>query len=88
MAFLQIPSAAGAKHDLLSLGALITRLDPGIVPFKEADSYALHVAGGEYNVAKNLSSCFGMKTAIATAMVDYPIGQRIEADVRRAGVTP
>ena len=78
----------GAKHDLLALGALITRLDPGIIPFKEADTYALHVAGGEYNVAKNLSSCFGMRTAIATAMVDNPIGQRMEADVRRAGVTP
>ena len=88
MSSLHIPPESGAKHDLLALGALVTRLDPGIVPFKEADAYALHVAGGEYNVAKNLSSCFGMRTAIATAMVDYPIGQRIEADVRRAGVTP
>jgi 2-dehydro-3-deoxygluconokinase len=88
MASLPILSEAGAKHDLLALGALITRLDPGIVPFKEADDYALHVAGGEYNVAKNLASCFGMRTAVATAMVDYPIGQRIEADVRRAGVFP
>ena len=88
MSTLKIPEAAGAKHDLLTLGALVTRLDPGIIPFKEADTYSLHVAGGEYNVAKNLSSCFGMRTAVATAMVDYPIGQRIEADVRRAGVTP
>jgi len=88
MSSLQIPPAAGAKHDLLTLGAIITRLDPGVVPFKEADTYSLHVAGGEYNVAKNLASCFGSKTAVATAMVDYPIGQRIEADVRRAGVTP
>ncbi|MCL2008523.1 MAG: sugar kinase [Treponema sp.] len=85
---LDILNEAGAKHDLLALGALITRLDPGIVPFKEADNYALHVAGGEYNVAKNLSSCFGMRTAIATAMVDYPIGNRIENDIRRAGVFP
>jgi 2-dehydro-3-deoxygluconokinase len=88
VAYLQIAPENGAKHDLLALGALVTRLDPGIVPFKEADTYALHVAGGEYNVAKNLSSCFGMRTAVATAMVDYPIGQRVEADVRRAGVTP
>ncbi|MCL2411598.1 MAG: sugar kinase, partial [Treponema sp.] len=77
MSTLKIPEAAGAKHDLLTLGALVTRLDPGIIPFKEADTYSLHVAGGEYNVAKNLSSCFGMRTAVATAMVDYPIGQRI-----------
>jgi len=88
MASLSIPDASGTNHDFLALGALITRLDPGVVPFKEADTYAIHVAGGEYNVAKNLSSCFGMRTAVATAMVDYPIGQRIEADVRRAGVTP
>jgi len=88
MAPLQIPAAAGSVHDFLALGALVTRLDPGIVPFKEADTFSLHVAGGEYNVAKNLSSCFGSRTAVASAMVDYPIGQRIEADVRRAGVTP
>ena len=85
---LQIPPETGAKHDLLALGAIVTRLDPGIIPFKEADTYSLHVSGGEYNVAKNLSSCFGMRTAIASAMVDYPIGHRVEADVRRAGVTP
>jgi len=88
MSVLQIPPAAGTKHDLLALGALVTRLDPGIVPFKEADAYDLHVSGGEYNVACNLSTCFGMRTAIASAMVDYPIGQRIEAEVRRSGVTP
>ena len=88
MASFKIPPAEGSKYDLLALGALISRLDPGVVPFKEEDTYALHVAGGEYNVAKNLSSCFGSRTAIATAMVDNPIGQRIEADVRRAGVTP
>ena len=88
MSSLQIPPETGTKHDLLALGAIVTRLDPGICPFKDADAYSLHVAGGEYNVAKNLSSCFNMRTAIATAMVDYPIGQRIEADVRRAGVTP
>jgi 2-dehydro-3-deoxygluconokinase len=72
----------------LALGALVTRLDPGVIPFKEADSYSLYVSGGEYNVAVNLSSCFGMRTAVASAMVNNPIGARIEASVRRAGVTP
>jgi 2-dehydro-3-deoxygluconokinase len=85
---LQIPSLEGTKHDFLALGALVTRLDPGIIPFKEANTYALHVSGGEYNVAANLSTCFGMRTAVATAMVDYPIGHHAEAQVRRAGVTP
>ena len=85
---LHIPPADGAKHDLLALGALVTRLDPGIIPFKEADTYSLYVSGGEYNVAANLSTCFGLRTAIATAMADYPIGHRVEAAVRKAGITP
>ena len=88
MSSLSIPSAAGATHDLLALGALVTRLDPGIIPFAEANEYLLHVSGGEYNVATNLSTCFGMRTAIASAMVNYPIGRRVESAVRKAGVTP
>ncbi|MDR0878046.1 MAG: sugar kinase [Treponema sp.] len=88
MAPLTIPAAAGAKHDLLALGALVTRLDPGIIPFPEASEYTLHVSGGEYNIAANLSTCFGQRTAIASAIVDYPIGKKIEYAVRKAGVTP
>jgi len=88
MAALHIPSASNTVHDLLALGALVTRLDPGIIPFKEADTYSLHVSGGEYNVAANLSTCFGMRTAIASAMVNNPIGDRIQTAVRKSGVTP
>ncbi|GHV90145.1 2-dehydro-3-deoxygluconokinase [Spirochaetia bacterium] len=88
MANLTIPPAAGATHDLLALGALVTRLDPGIIPFAEANEYALHVSGGEYNVATNLSTCFKQRTAIASAIVDNPIGRRIEYAVQKAGVTP
>ena len=88
MAALSIPAAAGAVHDLLALGALVTRLDPGIIPFAEANEYLLHVSGGEYNVASNLSTCFRQRTAIASAMVDYPIGRKIELTVQKAGVTP
>jgi 2-dehydro-3-deoxygluconokinase len=88
MAPLTIPPTAGTTHDLLALGALVTRLDPGIVPFAEANEYLLHVSGGEYNVAANLSCCFRQRTAIASAMVDYPIGRRIEQAVRTAGVIP
>jgi 2-dehydro-3-deoxygluconokinase len=88
MAALTIPAADGKVHDLLALGALVTRLDPGTVPFAQADEYHLHVSGGEYNVASNLSTCFGQRTAIASAMVDYPIGRKVEFEVQRAGVTP
>ena len=88
MSSLKIPAVDGKAHDLLALGALVTRLDPGLIPFAEANEYLLHVSGGEYNVATNLSTCFGMKTAIASAMVNYPIGRRIEFAVQKAGVTP
>jgi 2-dehydro-3-deoxygluconokinase len=74
--------------DFLSLGALVHRLDPGIVPFRKASQCAIHVSGGEFNCAANLSDCFGMRTGIATAMVDYPIGDLIAGQVRAMGVTP
>jgi len=74
--------------DFLSLGALVHRLDPGIIPFRKARSFDIHVSGGEYNVAANLSDCFGLRTGIATAMVNYGIGELVQAKVREAGVTP
>ncbi len=74
--------------DFLSLGALVHRLDPGIIPFRKARSFDIHVSGGEYNVAANLSDCFGLKTGVATAMVDYGIGEMVQAKVREMGVTP
>ena len=74
--------------DFLSLGALVHRLDPGMVPFRKATQCQIHVSGGEFNVAANLSDCFGLKTGIATAMVDYPIGDLIAERVRAMGVKP
>src|ERR1039457_5462096 len=77
-----------AELDFLSLGALVHRLDPGIIPFRKATEVKIHVSGGEFNVAANLSDCFGMKTGIATAMGDYPIGDLIHERVRAMGVKP
>src|ERR1700728_778509 len=77
-----------ADLDLLSLGALVHRLDPGIIPFRKATQCAIHVSGGEFNVAANLSDCFGLKTGIASAMVDYPLGDLIAERVRAMGVRP
>lgn len=74
--------------DFLSLGALVHRLDPGVVPFRKANECQIHVSGGEFNCAANLADCFGMNTAIATAMVDYPIGDLIAERVRAMGVKP
>ena len=73
--------------DFLSLGALVHRLDPGVIPFRKASGCAIHVSGGEFNCAANLADCFGMKTAVASAMVDYPIGELIAERVRAMGVT-
>jgi 2-dehydro-3-deoxygluconokinase len=80
--------ADACEFDFLSLGALIHRLDPGVLPFRKARTLDIHVSGGEYNVAANLADCFGLKTAIATAMVNYPIAELVQARVREAGVTP
>lgn len=74
--------------DFVSLGALVHRLDPGVVPFRKASQCQIHVSGGEFNCAANLSDCFGLKTGIATAMVDYPIGDLITERVRAMGVKP
>src|SRR5437016_5826221 len=74
--------------DFLSLGALVHRLDPGAVPFRKARSFAVHVSGGEYNVAANLSDCFRLRTGVATAMVDYGIGELVQGRVRETGVVP
>lgn len=74
--------------DFLSLGALVHRLDPGIIPFRKARNFDIHVSGGEYNVAANLADCFGLKTGIASAMVDNGIGELVQARVREMGVTP
>ncbi len=87
MSGLQIP-AAGADLDFLALGALVHRLDPGVIPFRTATSFDVHVSGGEYNCAANLSSCFGLRTGIATAMVDNGIGELIQRQVRAMGVKP
>jgi 2-dehydro-3-deoxygluconokinase len=74
--------------DLVALGALVHRLDPGIVPFRKATQCQIHVSGGEFNVAANLADCFRLKTGIVTAMVDYPIGDLIAERVRAMGVKP
>jgi 2-dehydro-3-deoxygluconokinase len=83
---LNIRKAGGL--DLLSLGALVHRLDPGVIPFRKATECQIHVSGGEFNVAANLADCFGLQTGIATAMVSYPVGDLIAERVQAMGVKP
>jgi 2-dehydro-3-deoxygluconokinase len=74
--------------DFVSVGALVHRLDTGIIPFRKAYECQIHVSGGEFNVAANLADCFGMQTGIATAMVNYPIGDLIAERVKAMGIKP
>ena len=74
--------------DFLALGALVNRLDPGIIPWRKATHCDIHVSGGEFNAAANLSDCFKLQTGVASAMVDYPLGDLIAERVRAMGVRP
>ncbi len=78
----------GGELDFLALGALVQRLDSGILPFRKARQCEIHVSGGEFNVAANLADCFRLRTAIASAMVDYPVGELVAERVRAMGVKP
>ena len=83
-----LPISKQTNFDFISLGALIHRLDPGVIPFRKATECRIYVSGGEYNVAANLSDCFRLKTGVASAMVGYPVGDLIAERVRAMGVTP
>jgi len=73
---LSIP--APGRFDLLALGGMTIREDPGDIPYGRANTVNLSVSGGEFNVAANLAKCFRMNTAIATAMVDGSVeGDRV-----------
>src|ERR1051326_6291295 len=77
-----------AALDFVSLGALVHRLDPGVIPFRKATHCDIHVSGGEFNCAANLADCFRMNTGVASAMVDYPVGDLIGERVKAMGVKP
>ena len=79
---------AKGNFDFLSLGALVHRVDPGIVPFSKASEWQVHPSGGEYNVTANLANCFRLRTGLVSAMVEYPIGDLIAERVRQMGITP
>ena len=83
---LKIPPSGAL--DFVSLGALVHRLDTGVIPFRKASHCDIHVSGGEFNVAANLADCFRMNTGIVSAMVDYPIGDLIAERVHAMGVKP
>lgn len=72
--------------DCLALGEVMLRFDPGPTRIAEAESFKVWEGGGEYNVARGLSRCFGRRTAVVTALVDNPIGQLVKNRIAAGGV--
>lgn len=83
---LNIKPKQGSARDLVSLGEVMLRFDPGDVRIHNARSFQVWEGGGEYNVARGLTRCFGMDTAIVTALADNPVGRLVEDFIRQGGV--
>jgi 2-dehydro-3-deoxygluconokinase len=87
MAGLQIRDKASCRWDLVSLGEVMLRLDPGDRRIATAREFQVWEGGGEYNVARGLRRCFGMETAIVTAFADNPVGRLLEDFILQGGVS-
>lgn len=74
------------QWDLVALGEVMLRLDPGDVRVATARNFTVWEGGGEYNVARALKACFGLRTAVVTAFADNPVGHLIEGLVLQGGV--
>lgn len=85
---LPIRPAAETRHDLLALGEVLLRFDPGETRIHTARSFNVWEGGGEYNVARGARRCFGLRAAIATALVDNPVGRLLEDLILGGGVSP
>ncbi len=83
---LDIKPASACRFDLVSLGEVMLRLDPGDTRIHTARRFDLWEGGGEYNVARGLKRCFGLQTAIVTALVDNPVGRLIQDLIYQGGV--
>ncbi|HXY10977.1 MAG TPA: sugar kinase [Terriglobales bacterium] len=86
MSKLQIKPKAGCLWDLVSLGEVMLRLDPGDQRIATTRQFRVWEGGGEYNVARGLRRCFRMDTAVVTALVDNPIGRLVEDLMLQGGV--
>jgi 2-dehydro-3-deoxygluconokinase len=83
---LQIRSKAECKWDLVSLGEVMLRLDPGNERIHTTRGFRAWEGGGEYNVARGLKRCFGLDTAVVTAFADNPVGRLIQDLIYQGGV--
>src|SRR5213595_1916405 len=83
---LKIGSKGECRWDLVSLGEVMLRLDPGDGRVATTCSFQVWEGGGEYNVARGLKRCFGLDTAIVTALADNPVGRLVEDLMLQGGV--
>ena len=74
------------RYDAVSLGEVMLRLDPGEGRIRTARSFGVWEGGGEYNVARGLRRCFGLRTAIITALADNEVGRLCEDLILNGGV--
>lgn len=86
MSALTIRPAEQCDFDLVSLGEVMLRLDPGEGRVRTARQFRVWEGGGEYNVARGLRRCFGMRTAIVTSLVDNEVGRLVEDLMLQGGV--
>jgi 2-dehydro-3-deoxygluconokinase len=83
---LAIRPAEDCRFDLVALGEIMLRFDPGEARVRNARSFRVWEGGGEYNVARGLRRCFGMRTAVVTAFADNDVGRLLEDFVLQGGV--
>ncbi len=86
MPALVIKPKSACRYDQVSLGEVMLRLDPGDMRVRTARHFTAWEGGGEYNVARGLRRCFGMRTAIATSFADNDIGRLVEDFILQGGV--
>lgn len=83
---MKIKQAADCRWDLVSLGEVMLRLDPGEGRVHTTRHFNVWEGGGEYNVARGLRRCFGLRTAVITALADNPVGRLVEDLMLQGGV--
>ncbi|HDS83825.1 MAG TPA: sugar kinase [Phycisphaerales bacterium] len=87
MAQLKLRKADTCKYDILSLGEIMLRLDPGDERIHTTRHFRVWEGGGEYNVARGLKRCFGKRAAVVTAVCDNPVGRLLEDLILQGGVS-
>ena len=82
---LQLKDKKDCEFDMLALGEVMLRLDPGDTRIKTARSFRVWEGGGEYNVARGLRRCFGKRAGVVTAFADNPVGRLVEDFILQGG---